>query len=271
MRSCCLALLAGAAVTVTVHAQEHGHDHRHDPDAAVHSHRGPGPHFIDAFVTENAYLERKIRPDLFFASGDDADVLTAQLEVEWALRRSVSLIVHAPFLYIDPADGPSRSGPGDASVGIKIAPVNDRGRFILATGVDVSIPTGDAGRGLGEEHGAAEPFLLAWVPFGPQRRWLLQLGTHLEIPFESGADRHAESSVAVSWTSPLGLSPILEGIVEYGVEGKDPAYAVAPELRYEFAPGWEAGAGALVPVRGPREADVTLMVGVIRHFAMPWD
>lgn len=128
--------------------------------------------------------------------------------MEWAFERRLSAILHAPFVFLDPAGGPSESGLGDISVGLKVAPVNDRTRFILATGVDILLPSGDADRGLGEEHGAAEPFVLAWLPFGHGRRWLLQAGTHLEIPLESGADRHAESSVALSWTSPLGLTPI---------------------------------------------------------------
>lgn len=270
MRVFRLALAAGAVITVPLAAQDDEHDHRHGPDGAVHSHRGPGPHFIDAFFTENAYLERKLRPDLFHAGGDEADVLTAHLEAEWALHRSASLILHAPFLWVNPASGPSEAGPGDVSLGFKVAPVNDRARFILAAGADVRLPTGDAARGLGEPHGAAEPFLLAWLPFGPEKRWLLQLATHLELPFDGGADRHAESSVALSWTSPIGLTPIIEGVVEYGVEEEDPAFALAPELRYELAPGWELGAGLLLPVSGPREADYTLVAGAIRHFEMPW-
>ncbi len=61
---------AGAA------AQHAGHSHDH-PHEAQHSHRGPGPHFIDAFFTENPYIERKVRPDFFFASGDGGEVATA--------------------------------------------------------------------------------------------------------------------------------------------------------------------------------------------------
>lgn len=269
MRACFLSLLAGTLVTIPAFAQ---HDqHRHESEPAVHTHRGVGPHFIDAFFTENAYFERKIRPDVMYASSDEADVLTAQVEVEWALLRSLSVIVHAPFLSVSPASGPTEAGFGDARLGVKLAPVNDRSRFILSAGIDTRFPTGDGDRGLGEEHGAAEPFLLAWHPFGPGKRWLLQLGTHLEVPFDSGEDIHAESSFALSWTSPIGLTPILEGVVEYGVEGEDPAFAVAPEFRYEFAPAWEVGAGVLVPVSGPREADFTLIAGLIRHFELPWE
>lgn len=54
------------------------------------------------------------------------------------------------------------------------------------------------------------------------------------------------------------------------MDGEDPAFAVVPEFRYEFAAGWEVGAGVMIPVGGPREADYTLVAGVIRHFEMPW-
>lgn len=39
-------------------AQHHEHEHDH---GGVHSHRDSGPHFVDAFYTENAYFERKLR------------------------------------------------------------------------------------------------------------------------------------------------------------------------------------------------------------------
>lgn len=242
--------------------EKHGH--------GVHSHRGPGPHFIDAFFTENAYIERKVRPDLFVQIGEEGDHYTAQLEVEWALWRNFSVIVHAPFVqHVSPTDGAGQTGIGDLSIGPKLAVINDREAFILALGGDLAIPTGDAERGLGEEHAAAAPFLLAWLPFGPDRRWLAQSGVHIDVPLEGDEHAHAEVSAALSWTSPLGVTPIIEAISEFSVEGGPTSWAVAPEVRWEFAPAWEVGAAVRVPVGGPREEDVRIAVGVIRHFALP--
>lgn len=259
---------AAAVAATFVIAVPASAQHTHE-EQGVHSHRGPGPHFIDAFFTENAYIERKLRPDVFVATGDGEERYTARLEVEWALVSRFSLLVHAPVHHVVPVGAPSETGVGDVTAGAKLALVNDRERFILAAGGDVELPTGDEARGLGEGHAAAAPFLLAWLPFGPERRWLIQGGGHLDVPLEAGHETHAELSAALSWTSPAGVTPIVEGIVELAPSGGPASWAVAPEFRWEFAPAWELGAAVRVPVGGPAEEDVRVAVGAIRHFALP--
>lgn len=236
----------------------------------MHSHRGAGPHFIDAFFTENAYLERKIRPDVFTSHGDGGTVSGAQIEVEWALLRNVAAIIHAPVLHLAPTGGSTETGLGDASIGLKVAPINDRSRLIVAFGSDLDLPTGNQSRGLGEGHAVAAPFALAWVPFGPEKRFLLQAGFHAEVPLVSGAEKHGEAGLVLSWTSPQGISPIVEGIAHIPLDGGATSWSVAPEVRWEFREGWETGAGVKLPVSGPRENDYQVIVGLIHHFALPF-
>lgn len=251
-------------------AQEHEHEHDQTGSHEVHSHRGPGPHFIDAFWVENAYLERKLRPDVLFARGDEADRYTARLEVEWAVLPRVSLIAHVPAHHLAPVAGDAETGFGDVTLGPKLALINDRRRLILAVGGDFLVPTGDEDRGLGEGHAAVAPFALAWLPFGPARRFLLQGAAHVELPLESEGENHLELGTALSWTSALGISPLLEAVAEVPLEGaEDASWAIAPGFRWEFAPAWEVGGSARIPVAGPREADVELIVGLIRHFPLP--
>jgi hypothetical protein len=260
------ACLAGGPLT----AQQEEHHHPADVEHA-HSHQGPGPHFIDAFFTENAYIERKIRPDVGFAAGPEGNRWLAEVEVEWALAAPFSLIAHAPFQQLRPEGGDTETGIGDVTLGAKYALVNDRSRFILAVGGDVDLPTGDETRGLGEGHAALAPFVLAWVPFGPERRFLFQTGVHIDIPLAGEEGEHAQIGGVLSWTSPLGVSPIVEGIVEVPFDGGAASWFVAPEARWEFLDGWEAGAALRVPVGGPEsdEEDWRLVVGLIRHFALP--
>ncbi len=267
MRSTIVAAFVAAclAPAPVVAQAQHAHEQTH----GLHSHRGPGPHFIDAFFTENAFLERKIRPDVLILSGATADRYTAQVEVEWALIPRASLIVRLPFHRLDVVGLPSETGIGDVEIGAKVALVNDTRRVILAAGADLELPTGDADRGLGEEHAAAAPFLLAWLPFGAERRWLLQTAAHLEVPLETDPTTEALVSAAVSWTSPLGITPLVEWLVEFEVNDPDPVWAVAPEFRWEFAAGWEVGAAVRVPVTGPTDEHVRVAVGAIRHFPLP--
>lgn len=256
-----LVALAGAPLAGQA-APDHDHDHSH-------THRGPGPHFIDAFFTENAYIERKLRPDFVFASGDGQSVATARLEVEWAVHRRASLILHAPVHRLMPDGGPTATGIGDVSVGGKLALVNDRRRFILAAGADALLPTGDETRGLGEEHAAAAPFVLAWLPFGGERRWLVQGAVHADIPLGGEEGTHWETSGALSWTSPLGITPMVEVALLVPPGGAASTWSMAPGVRWEFAPAWEIGAAVRLPVGGPREEQYRIVAGLIRHFPLP--
>ncbi len=266
MRRTLLAAGAAAFLTVPALAQhgEHGHQH-----GEVHSHRGPGPHFIDAFFTENAYIERKVRPDLLTSIADGSRLYTAHLEVEWALHPDFSVIVHVPAHYLLRDALPAETGIGDISVGPKFAVLNNRSASIVSVGADLELATGDESRALGAGHSALAPFLLAWIPFGKERRWLLQTALHVDFPLAAGHEAEGEASAALSWTSPLGLTPILEGIVEFGFEGEETNWALAPEFRWEFAPAWELGAGARIRVSGPEEEKARLIVGAIRHFPLP--
>lgn len=98
MRRLLMAATAAVGLTPAAGRAQH-HEQQHD-HGGVHSHRGPGPHFIDAFYTENAYFERKLRPDYFYSTGEDGERSSARLEVEWALRPGFSLVVHAPVHHV---------------------------------------------------------------------------------------------------------------------------------------------------------------------------
>lgn len=166
--------------------------------------------------------------------------------------------------------GKTATGLGDVSVGPKLAVVNDRRRRILAVGGDLLLPTGDDERGLGEGHAAVAPFGLVWIPFGPERRFLLRGAAHADLPLAGDGENHLELGAALSWTSPPGLSPLLEAVAGIPLEGAEgTSWALAPGIRWEFAPAWELGGSARFPVSGPREADVHLVLGLIRHFALP--
>ncbi len=252
------------ALPAAVPAQDHPHGAQAHGDE-LHSHRGPGPHFVDAFFTENAYLERKLRPDVVYAASDEGSRTTFQLEGEWAVARRVAFIVHAPVHRLAPTGAPAETGIGDVTVGAKLALVNDPRRFILAVGADAELPTGDATRGLGEEHAAAAPFLLAWLPFGPERRWLAQGAVHTDIPLAGADGAHWETSAALSWTSPLGVTPIVEIGASFATR-EEVAWFAAPEFRWEVGPAWEVGAAVRLPIGGPRHEDYRIALGAIRHF-----
>ena len=96
-----------------------------------------------------------------------------------------------------------------------------------------------------------------------------QTSGHLSVPLASSEDTHGELSVALSWTSPIGVTPIVELITEFSTGGGPAFWSVAPEFRWEFAAEWELGAAVRLPLSDTREADYEIAFGLIRHFGLP--
>jgi hypothetical protein len=104
----------------------------------------------------------------------------------------------------------------------------------------------------------------------PDGGFLFQGAAHADVPFTSAAETHLELGTALSATLPVGLSPLFELIVEVPLEGDEAAsWAVGPGFRWELGHDWEVGASGRAAVAGPREADLRLMLGFIRHFPLP--
>ncbi len=259
-----VAIVCCSLATTPVVAQHEGQHH-------ADSHGGPGPHLVDAFFTEHAFIERKIRADFSFMNTDDWNRFTGQIEVEWAISPNAALIVRAPMHYIDRPESFDNSGVGDIALGSKLAVVNNQDAFILAVGAELTMPTGNAARGLGSEHAWAGPFALAWLPFGPDRRWTFQTASHLEIPFAGDEGAEAEVATALSWTSPLGVTPTFETISVFPLGGGGASWWAAPGFRWSFFSNSEMGASLRIPVTGPEAAEenIQIVLGFIRHFPVP--
>ena len=246
-------------------------DHHAEPHAEAHpDHGGPGPHFMDAFFIENAFIATKIRPDLAFTSVADGSVGTGSVEVEWGVGERFSLIAHAPYHRMVDL-GHAERGLGDLGVGGKVALINRPGSFILSGGAKLEIATGDAARHLGHGYWAAEPFLFAWVPFGPEKRFSFQSAALVKIPFDRLEQDQAEIGAALTWTSPIAVTPVLEAITEFEFAHVDPSWWIAPGFRFPVASGWEIGASFRLPVAGPtsHEEDYRFVFGLVRVIRLP--
>jgi hypothetical protein len=90
---------------------------------------------------------------------------------------------------------------------------------------------------------------------------------HTDIPLEGAEGAHWETSAALSWTSPVGVTPIVEFGASFA-SGEEVAWFAAPEFRWEVAPSWEVGAAVRLPIAGPQPEAYRIAVGAIRHFAL---
>src|SRR5439155_23919873 len=104
---------------------------------------GPGP----------AIVERSV----------DYQDLSTYLEARFA--PNVSGFVELPVRFLNPDLNPNTSGLGDMNAGFKWAFINDED-LVTSFQFRTYIPTGDADRGLGNDHISLEPSLIVFKPMG---------------------------------------------------------------------------------------------------------
>lgn len=253
-----VAILLGLAAQAPLSAQDHATDD-HGTSHADQAHHEQ--HFVEAFYTLNAFPQSKVRPDVALYSADGLSVYSTNIEVEWMFGPNFSASAFVPLHHMRVTALGNETGFGDVVVGGKFVPVI-QDNLILAFGSEALLPTGSEPRGLGHGHAELRPFVRGWIPMGA---WAIQAATDVVIPFESAADMHLAVNTAISWTSPSGFSPLVEGITEYNLEHSHTEFSVAPGFRWAFQAGWAIGAAFRIPVSGADE-DYRLIGGFVRHF-----
>ena len=114
------------------------------------------------------------------------DYQDISVELEYALTPDFSVVIEAPFRFLNPEVNDNTSGFADMQVGFKQALVslpNDYLTFQLRT----FIPTGDARRGLGTDHVSLEPALLYYKQLDERMSLEAELRDWIAISPSSGA------------------------------------------------------------------------------------
>jgi hypothetical protein len=96
------------------------------------------------------------------AGGNSVNYNTLSLYTEVAPNPKFSVFVEVPYMGVEPANNPERSGFGDMNVGTK-AVLFDSELFVLAMQFRTYLPVGNANKGLGTGHVSLEPSLLAYL------------------------------------------------------------------------------------------------------------
>ena len=162
----------------------HGHVDSHDYDSVFpyerhhgqeghrdigHAHSGhfsvDGYPFVHGIRTEIDFIERALEMDLAFADGADENELEFEAELVWAFNDHFVFILGAPLIHLDPLVESNQTGVGDLEVGFQFLAFN--GTYdIFFTALNMTVPTGDADRGLGS----------GVVVFEPTAMWLHDFG-----------------------------------------------------------------------------------------------
>ena len=196
-RSCLLAILALSLITRSGVALAQG--------TTVPRVRDTNVGYIDPAIPDNLVrfridsAEDNFRPtraDFFWSIGpprgggpaipeSSVDYQDVTVYFETLLTPKLSAFAELPARFLDPEQNPNTAGMGDMNAGLKLALIDDED-LVASLQFRTYAPTGDADRGLGNDHVSLEPALLVYKPLnerlgleGELRDWIPIGGTEL--------------------------------------------------------------------------------------------
>lgn len=291
-----LGVVAGILASGGASAAGDGRAHQPDEHAAqrpgwwdppTHAHvSGSGAPLIHPFGVEPAFTHRDLFVEYGFRDGDGGSEHEIGLELEWAVTHGLGFVVEIPWRSLDLGEEGSADGFGDLAVSPRFLLV-DSDRFLLAANVEVEVPTGDEGRGLGRGETAIAPSFSLWGDLGGW--WTAHAQVGWEHGFDSGEDELFLRAAVIktlgeaheghehpgdvageaSHLAPGHLSLIAEAEALVGLSGEE-RHVVTAEGLVGLSYGWservDLRAGFRFPLSSPREFDAGLVAGFIWHF-----
>jgi hypothetical protein len=232
-----------------------------------------GPYRVDMWYVQNAFIMRKVRPELFYLDlKHGGDGWSAPIEFEWAIMPTVSLGARAGYNSVDVSGDARETGISDTELNAKWALLNGETLIFSLFGA-ATAPTGDEEKGLGEGIWTAEFSARLWLPFGPHYKLEFQLDAPIEIPLEGDEKASGGLNAALAYTTDFGLTVLVENVLEYSLEeGSEASWLIAPGFQFQIPGGWMAGANVSFPVTGPvaDEENIRIVLGFLKEWEPPW-
>lgn len=244
-----------------------------------HAHRDAGPehhhglHFSHPIFTESVSPDTKLRLGFGRAWERDASESEVEVEAEYAFHRSFSIEVAAPYAFVSPDAGTTRSALGNAELAFKFANYAfERHGLLLGYGVELGLPTGSASEGIGSDHiWEVEPFFNV----GFKRGRLEIVGFSIfGIPTNQDAGDEFETEFKYDVSTLLHVTPQLQLLAELNGEvvmsGDE-----AGEGLVSIAPGVKLAPARTVPLfvglagsfpLGDEALDARLRFSLFYHF-----
>jgi len=253
----------------------HGNEHEHGP---AYHHSMEGYLLFHGIRTEIDFVERSLEfqlADVNGADGGEVDELEYEMELVYAINDRLVLIMGVPLVSLDPIEAPNTTGIGDLEFGVRFMAFNGQHDGVFF-GLNVSAPTGDPNRDLGEGNAILEPTALWAHDFG--------CGTYMQsvIAWEMPVDVDDPSNdfrydIALFHTfietehaeAFRYFTPILEvnGVTTMnGPESGRTVVDLTTGVRWLVRDEDEVGIGWSFPITGDRNFDDLLVISYFRHF-----
>ncbi len=242
-----------------------------------HTHYSPlGTPYVHPFTFEPP----QIHQDAFFIykytqnTIEGSNEHEAEAHLDWALTERLGFVIGVPLAGNQESNGTQNVGIGDLEIAPRVMWM-ERDRFILASNLFVTIPTGDENRDLGVGEMVISPFVTTWHDLGNCNTLLLNFGP--EIGMESGdismkydfslthswlgpallEDEHGHEEEVDSVHFPPGLTTLyLEMNGETELQGLEQTFIeLMPGISYVLTESAELRFGVLLPVSKTRRFD----------------
>jgi len=246
---------------------------RADDEPAGDHHHAP-LHFSHPLIAESPSPDTKVRLDVFGLDEEEGDATSFRLEAEYAFHPSFSIELDVPYTRLAPDGGGSVSSLDTVGIGLKFAnfAFADKG-LLLGYGVELGLPTGDDGKGIGSDHLVeVETFLSLGY-----KRDRFELVTFVEfgIPTNQEEDDEFETELGLQVSLLYHLSSRLQLLLEAdgervlsGEEEGETVVNLSPGVKVKAAAGsaWWIGAAAGFPLSNEEEFDRRLLLSAFYHF-----
>ncbi|RMF93724.1 MAG: hypothetical protein D6734_09420 [Candidatus Schekmanbacteria bacterium] len=237
-------------------------------------------HFVHPLIAETPSPDNTIRVDYFFrninSDEDDADEHTVRFVGEYAINRSISLQIEAPYTWREPSGEPTDSSFDNFEFIAKYANfVFEEKGILIGGGLRLGLPTGDTKEEIGSNHIVEfEPFLDAGYKKGN-----FETTATLSFGFPSNQrdeeENEEEATIGYNLSLLYHLNRRIEALVEFDGESVLSGDADGPWI-INITPGikvrpskdadFDIGVGVSLPLSNTEEFDVQTIVSAILHF-----
>jgi hypothetical protein len=235
----------------------------------------PDIEFFYPVVTRRPVIERELEITTRYEKSGASKLVESALGLEWPVVPWWQIELEVPLVINLPGDSPSTAGVGDIAIENKLRLWKSVEHGVLvAGGVELTLPSGSARRGLGGEL-ALEPFLTAGIALD-HFDLLGSLAYEWRL---NGPDRPREqefsANVALAYRLSRWFTPFLEAnlvLLTTGPRTDDPTLVGRPQLyltpgfNVRPLPGVTLRAGVQLPVTSARELDYAVHAGLIWEF-----
>ncbi len=191
--------------------------------------------------------------------------------LEYRLNGLTNIGIMSRILSINPHIGSTESGLGDTVLAVnRVLAFSTRYRALTSAGLDLTVPTGNDRRGLGNGEVVFSPSLRAGVDLEPV---VVQIAGAVAVPAgTSMSNSQATLDIAIGrYVFPnrhVQITPMIELNTATALSGSssgETKSAILPLIRMKWL-RWAVGVGVQVPITGARDFDVRPLFDVMYDY-----